>query len=566
MLSRRSVCLSLGTFAMPGFPLARPSKIVSVADFGAKTGVADVGPMVKRALASIAGVHDVTLQFPSGNYRFAAENGFGMHVVNQINLTIAGIDAELVFDGLVAPLKFERCPGLTLSGFSVDWGTLPYVQGDVLQVAPDLRSIVLGVDAICAVRGDEHFGRIGLYDRATKCSVPHGLDKAGVIIRVETDNDQRLNLFLPSPIRLRPHDTLVLRPAHSGPPVVSLTECDDFSVNHVRIHASPGMAITAFACRGGSIQDVTVGIKPGTSRLLSSNADAVHLLSCSGEISVRDCLFEGMGDDGINIAAPFFGVVRVGDDPCTASLRTGADRFSFSAIRDGDRVHLVRGADLATIDEMTIEHRDEEIVHFDRAIPWGADASLYIVDSTRIPKAQILNSRFIGNRARGILVHCDAVIEGCSFDMQSSAAVLLAPDLMWREGPRVERVSVRNNLIRRSNTVDGGGGAVRVGAFLSPDGRSEISASGVINRDIDIDGNSFEDCHASAIFASSVQNLQIVNNHVARCGEPAISVSAVRGLELSGNSAAIAASIALRGTDKKSVVLDANANMSLICP
>lgn len=61
----------------------------------------------------------------------------------------------------------------------------------------------------------------------------------------------------------------------------------------------PGMGIYASLTTNIELSGVAVAKKAG--RPMSITADAVHFSSCAGEIVIRDSLFEGQGDDGLNV-------------------------------------------------------------------------------------------------------------------------------------------------------------------------------------------------------------------------------------------------------------------------
>jgi hypothetical protein len=59
------------------------------------------------------------------------------------------------------------------------------------------------------------------------------------------------------------------------------------------------MGIYASLTSNIELSGVAVAKKAG--RPMSITADAVHFSSCAGAIVIRDSLFEGQGDDGLNV-------------------------------------------------------------------------------------------------------------------------------------------------------------------------------------------------------------------------------------------------------------------------
>lgn len=50
-----------------------------------------------------------------------------------------------------------------------------------------------------------------------------------------------------------------------------------------------------------NIELASVAVAKREGRPMSITADAVHFSSCAGDIVIRDSLFEGQGDDGLNV-------------------------------------------------------------------------------------------------------------------------------------------------------------------------------------------------------------------------------------------------------------------------
>lgn len=53
---------------------------------------------------------------------------------------------------------------------------------------------------------------------------------------------------------------------------------------------------------------------------MSITADAVHFSTCGGSIVIRDSLFEGQGDDGLNVHGKF-GLVAALPGKCSKRAR-----------------------------------------------------------------------------------------------------------------------------------------------------------------------------------------------------------------------------------------------------
>jgi hypothetical protein len=66
-------------------------------------------------------------------------------------------------------------------------------------------------------------------------------------------------------------------------------------------HAAPTMTFVASASEGVVLDGCRVIRKPGTNRLIAGNSDGAHFKSLTVLPEVRDCIFEALMDDSINI-------------------------------------------------------------------------------------------------------------------------------------------------------------------------------------------------------------------------------------------------------------------------
>ena len=81
--------------------------------------------------------------------------------------------------------------------------------------------------------------------------------------------------------------------------------CDGIRIENVTVHASPGLAVGLVGNRGEIVvRGLEVRFAPGTTRLLTANADGVHCQQNRSGPVIEDCYFEGMADDAINLYAP----------------------------------------------------------------------------------------------------------------------------------------------------------------------------------------------------------------------------------------------------------------------
>jgi hypothetical protein len=526
------------------------SATVSVADFGALPDGRDAGPGVRRALASLPRQGNVTVHFPAGAYVFSQADGVIIDLDGINHLTLEGVGATLLLNGLAAPFVIQQCHGLTIRGFTVDWPRPPFSQGDVISVAPDRRSVDVRIDREFPVTGTEKVEALATFDREHRVMALGAIDAYNVTQSVSLVSQQVLRLQLNRPLPLNPGDTTVLRHKVYGVDVVRLQTCSDVVLEDLVIHAAPGMGIVGGGCQNVAIRRIQVVAPPNTARLMSTCADAIHLASCSGQVEIRDCILSGMGDDGVNIHGAYFRVAQRLDERTVALTKAGG-----AALRPeeqpppGDTLEFDGAASLEPLGEATITANDAKSapsIRLARDLPASLKPGDLVIDATLQPTTLITHCQFPGNRARGVLAHSQTTIERCTFVNQFEEAILLLPDSSAMEGPAAAHVSVTGNTISGALRSGYKSAAIKVGAKVQVATETPHPALGNVDHDIEITDNRIIDCHGAAIDASATRHLQILRNQIVKPNGPAIVINHVQDATIENNSCEPDASLVIQ--------------------
>lgn len=537
---------------------------ISVADFGVLPDGSDSRPGVQKAAARLPRAGGATLHFPPGVYTFSEGLTPAIDISNIENFFLDAVGCTFLFNNSSIPIALTKCANARLSGFTIDWQRPPFTQAEVVAIDP--MSADVRTDPGFPVDGSESFNALGTYDRAIGQMAVGGIDAYHVVDRAELVGDQLLRLTFNRRLPLRRGDTVVLR--HNVPGyahAIILRECDGVRIDFVNVYASCSMALVGDRCRDVKIQRFEVKRKPGSSRLLSTNADAVHMANCSGVVGINDCLLAGMGDDCINVHAQFLKLARLSDSRTAIVENKAETPFGNDDLpRAGDRFILSRANSLEPLGEAVVvgaEAGAREAVHFATDLPRDFRPGDLLCDATNIAALTVSRCRFPGNRARGVLGHSDVVIENCQFSHQSESAVLLTPDEFWMECGSAARVKINNNefndVLRLRRPKEG---AITIDAVINANNQVLRSAAHV-NRDIVIEGNTIADAAGSAIAANAVDGLTIENNRIERCTGLALAMGAVWRVTVRGNRCTPAAQVSIQAEYRDEVNLANNSGL-----
>lgn len=474
-------------------------------------GINDSTGAFQKLIATLPAVN-ARLRIPPGKYRFepSLEPIFKFKKID--GLVIEGEGAVLLLTGNTPAFFFDNCSGITVSGITVDWPRPPFSQGIVQQV--EGREFRVEVDPHFPVTGKEPINTVGEYDPDPRLPSRNGVDQYYGVKSISLGATQVLRIEMEHPIALHKGATVVLRHPVYGASVFVMHQCRAVRFDGVTIHASPGMGVTAYLGSGFEFNKLRVVPTPNTNRLLSLNADAVHLTDCSGATVFSNCEFRGMGDDAINIHSMYFKIAR-SQYAAQWKLESNADYLPkagtiFEIVEAATQVLKGHARILPPSNLPTAGFVQIEVLDMDPSTPLEG---LVACDARKGWTTEIRDCNFGGNRARAILVHNNAKIYRNRFYGQSLPAILLSADTSeWMEGPLVRDIEIFDNHFEFNyyGSMENRRGAITIDT--SEDAHKLDTRPERVYRNISIHDNQFTKSCGCAIFAARTSGLSLVRN------------------------------------------------------
>eukprot|EP01050_Picozoa_sp_SAG11_P017905 SAG11_NODE_2634_length_3150_cov_44.903966_4_plen_484_part_00 len=311
--------------------------------------------MLDACAAAPPGLLPCTISFVPPNSNFRMEQPAAVRAAGVRQLALAGNGANLQLPGDAPFLDARYCTGITVANLTLA-ATRPAftygVVGSARASGSDGR-VVLHVDmarypmGAAAPAWTQRVDALHTVDPATFEPAPNGVDwiyNGATELQLRVDTAASTVSFLDRGFGLQPGDGVVLRhmlefsrprPTAGAPRLDSLVfeHCTDVVVRDVTIHNSPGMGVLAWDSTGVRLEGVR-NCPPSAALPLASNADAMHLASCRGEVAVRNCQADRQGDDGLNIHSQYAIVSSVlapaaDSVVVTASHHLNADKTSW---------------------------------------------------------------------------------------------------------------------------------------------------------------------------------------------------------------------------------------------
>jgi hypothetical protein len=505
---------------------------------------------VRQALGECRKHARPVLVFEPGRYDFHAgaipeQAGTAIVVSGIHDLTIDGRGAELVFHGITGGLLFQDCRNVSVRNLTIDWQRPPFSTGVIVAAAG--RSFDVRVFEEFPVQGGEPVEAFMDYDPATGLPVRGGMDVYYGVSCTELLEPQLLRVHTVNPVRLSPGSVAVLRHQVYSHNALVFSRCENVMARDITIYTCPGMGLVGNRCRDITLERFRVKIRPGTRRYLSTTADATHFSGCRGTITLRDCEFEGMGDDAVNIKTGLYLIVRelLGTDTVLAQHNLKIP----DAPDPGDVLEVCHTDDLLPFATVTVKSARtlEDNVHrlaFDRPLPEGVRPGDVLGNASRAPRVRIYNCRVSRNRARGFLLQTrDVIVEGCHFrDITSGGIWVMTEVVHFFESIGTSNVAVRFNTFENCNYGGPPGDAVLcVFAYLA--GFRYPPKPGV-HRGITLQGNRIRGSDSCGILVAGTDGIRMLGNTVEDAcrrphrpeGSAAIYVTSTRNAIIRGNT------------------------------
>lgn len=466
---------------MPGGELRR-----AVAKAVAEKAPADT--LVIRLLAEQYDFHPADAehrQLYISNHDQDNPKAVGILIENARNVILDGGNARLLFNGRMLPVALLNSSGCQLRGFSIDFpnphisqiivesndtaaGIItyrpePWVEWEVRDSAFVVKGEGWEHTPLTAIPFEEHTGRV-LY-RSGDINV-------GVkgVTRVSPTS---LSAPWKDP-RLLPGTRLAMRTYRRPAPGIFLDADTATTIENVLVHYAEGMGLLAQNCRDIDIRHSGVCRSSyDDPRFFTTQADATHFSSCSGNVAVTDCLFEGMMDDAINVHGTYLKITEVIDSATISARYMHRQTYGFPWGAPGDTVRLVSSSTMDylaapstinTIRPLSPESRDF-LITLSSPLP---DSLLRYISSpsslpavgienlTRTPSVLFARNTVRHNRARGALFSSPrpTICEDNLFDHTSGAAILLCGDCNgWYESGPCRDVTIRRNTFLNALTT-----------------------------------------------------------------------------------------------------------------
>lgn len=507
---------------------------------------------LKKAIA--AGQKEFVI--PPGNYRFDKSLNPRFELKKVDTLTIKAEGATFWFDGsqrFSSGIMIRDCRNLTIKGLTIDYDPLTATQGIITAINPASRNMTVKIDPGFPMPDRNWFWKKGSIKAAF-------FDPQGEFIPVRQD--------WVGEIACRDNDTVIVKfmygfpflydtaikigdrlafPERSRGHAIAVNGAN-ITLDGVKVYAAPDMTISE---TGGEGNHHYINCKfvrrPGTGRLIASNADVYHSVKVKKGATIENCEFSHACDDFINIHGMWsvvqevlspkeiIALVHFGRENWTGEELDFFDFSRFAARGKAKVIEMQELDDKKRIEEgkqipAVMRRLGHEIVDFhprniypcrvklDRPLPLQKYDLIQSYSHTG-NGAVIRNNYFHHTFARGILARGgDALIKNNRIEHTGGPAIHMSPESYCIESAGVRNTIVSNNILKDNcfrldsrlweNTSRGA-------IILSSSAKSHRHPAGaILNRNVIISDNTIIDSGSNGILVDGAEDCKITGNTV----------------------------------------------------
>lgn len=530
---------------------AEPGKVLKVAPIASGESANDY---FDRAIKEAISGGYAAVVFPKGVYDFVAPpaNSGGHWVIKGAkDLTIDGQGSTLNFASpLVAGVTIGSSQRIAFKGFNIDWpNELMASVGTITAIDWAHQKMTLKIEPQYKVGATTHIVALSPWDAKSDPNNPH------LALRNSHKEQYTLNqgtLYLGNNTFQLPHwnnyiavgDVMLVRHWGWDPwkNAIQTGSSSNLDFENVNIYASPFLGFLLAGGGGYRISHCSV-TRLNAGRLVSSEADTVHISDVSGDIIVENSTFGYQGDDGINI----HGAIGMFDRQSNNSVRwkaTGENSWAPYGWTVGtDTIGMFDDTFrfLGTTNLQSLSPRPNVglIINLKDNLPQEATQ---IIDLSRVSARFVIrNNKFLFNRERGLLLQSSlGLVENNTFTGQTAHGIVVgaAPG---DEGPGVQNVIFRGNRFSNIGSfpttafptiADARYGALNVSVQGKADNFNSLVP---VHENLVFDGNTFSDLQGTGLFISRANGVVVVNNQFNRTNLWRVQESNVGTASFSGS-------------------------------
>jgi len=419
-------------------------------------------PLARQTMANtLSGAYGENPQDVLFTPDFAYSRGISLD--GQQDSTIVADGVTLLVEGFMEPLSLTNCRNITIRGLTIDHKRKPFSMGAVTKVEWATKTsgcftVVFGQEYPLSEHSPmpRNVFYSPVLDRFVGYNTYQIVSREQIALQQWRFGFDGMN-FDPSGMEFYVWHSFHFRPA------IRIEEAHNITLENVTIHSQPGMGVVAH--RSSDIRIDGLRVVPSAGLHMSTNTDATHFTSCSGLVRIENSVFEGQGDDCINIHSYYHSIVHSKGSLCTTWLEAPDKTHTQTADSPapGDLLELTDMRSLECRSIYRVMHCEpygpwQNMLVLDRPLPPDC-TGLAFINITRMPRLEFVANICRNHIARSVLVKIKkALIENNTISDATGTGIYAAAEAEWFEGLcTTENIVIRQNRITNCGRTAGSG-------------------------------------------------------------------------------------------------------------
>lgn len=438
------------------------------------------------------------------------------------NLTIEGNGAVFIIEGKVTNFAIENCENIVVRDI------------EIRHAHPDMHEIRVVKKSLFSVdyeidRDSQYTfenGKLYFYATGYKCAadlcaanahwiglvrsetpdkikrVSHPLFGA---MRLQDLGNRRFRAYYANTLRFKENDCFYIFDVRRQYAGIFINKSSDIVIDSFKQRFNYSLAFVAQDSENVSIINSHFCPEENSARKMSSVADFMQVCMCRGKFSVSNSVFNGAGDDCLNVHGIHFKIVKALGKEITVRFMH-PQSHGFNPLREGDEIAYINPKTMlqegtSKIIESTLLNETDIKLVLDKASDKGVGYVIEDIDAC--PDVDFENNFLTRIITRGLLLTTRGKvrIKNNHFKSTTMSAVLLSDDAKsWYESGMCLDVSVENNKFKYSGETP-----VRI----KPENKIH---AGAVHKNIKIIGNEFMNYKGYCITAKSTDNIVVSSN------------------------------------------------------
>ena len=404
-------------------------------------------------------------------------------IENKNNVTIDGNNATIVskyvnsddYTKSVDAFLIKHCNNVALTNIYMDTSVPASIVGTFKEIDKENKTAVIKIDDDFKINGNEvlmTFNTIdadGSSDYHMQYYAKHPDPNIvtvvfGEVVLANTYSSAKYDylgnntykVYFNHPISdlLTVGERVSIRHTMYGPAAITVSDSNKTLIKNVTMYHVPGMAIVVLPRSTDMVVDgLKVVAKEGTNCLMPGNCDGIHLTGLHGDFVLKNSVFDGLGDDALNIHATAGTITQLIDEntvKCNYCKKSPDGVLPVRWCEPGDTIITYDPINMQKTAELKATDFTDGILKFE-LISGEYKLGDTMQNLTYAPSCTVDNCIIRNSRARGVVIQTSNVeIKNSVFFGASSAAIKVAPDFnYWYEVGPTYNLNIHDNIIEK---------------------------------------------------------------------------------------------------------------------